>query len=170
MSATEHALRVEIGVLYFDHHDWLQQWLKRKLGDSAQAADLAQDTFVRLLAREEVIAAREPRAFLTTVAQRLLSNHRRRQALEQSYLDALCHLPPSLTPSPEQRVLLLETLFEIDAMLDGLPLPVRRAFLLSQLDGLSHAEIADELDISLATVKRHLVRAAGQCYFSLAAD
>ncbi|MFL9926842.1 sigma-70 family RNA polymerase sigma factor [Herbaspirillum lusitanum] len=167
MSVTENALRLEVGMLYTDHHDWLQQWLKRKLGDAAQAADLAQDTFLRLLTREELIAAREPRAFLTTVAQRLVFNHHRRQTLERAYLDALACLPPAQSPSPEQRALLLETLFEIDAMLDGLPLVVRRAFLLSQLDGMTQAEIATELDISLATVKRYLVKAAAQCYFSM---
>jgi RNA polymerase sigma-19 factor, ECF subfamily len=169
MAVNENALRVEIGLLYCDHHDWLHQWLRKKLGDGAQAADLVQDTFLRLLNREEPIAAREPRAFLTTVAQRLVSNYRRRQALEYAYLDALACLPQELAPSPEQRALLLETLFEIDALLDGLPSLVKRAFLLSHLDGMSHADIAAELKISLATVKRYLVKAACQCYFALAA-
>jgi RNA polymerase sigma factor (sigma-70 family) len=168
MAVNENALRAEIGLLYCDHHDWLHQWLRKKLGDGAQAADLVQDTFLRLLNREEPIAAREPRAFLTTVAQRLVSNYRRRQALEYAYLEALSCLPQELSPSPEQRALLLETLFEIDALLDGLPVLVKRAFLLSHLDGMSHAEIAAELRISLATVKRYLVKAACQCYFALA--
>ena len=61
-------------------------------------------------------------------------------------------------------------LVEIDTVLSGLPAQVRRAFLLAQLDGLSQAEIAAELGISLSTVKRHLVRAGAQCYFGLAPD
>jgi len=44
-------------------------------------------------------------------------------------------------------------------MLDGLPPPVKRAFLLRQLDELPQEDIARRLGISLATVKRHLQRA-----------
>jgi RNA polymerase sigma-70 factor (ECF subfamily) len=48
-----------------------------------------------------------------------------------------------------------------------LPSPVKRAFLLAQIDGLSHAEIGARLGISVATVKRHLSKAALRCYFAL---
>lgn len=168
MSANENALHQEISTLYSDHNNWLQGWLRKKLGDASKAADLAHDTFLRLLAREELIAAREPRAFLTTVAQRVLFTHWRREELERAYLDALMSVPESLTPSPEERAILLEGLLEIDRMLGTLPAPVRRAFLHAQLDGMSHAEIAAELNISITTVKRYLVRAGTQCYFALA--
>ncbi|MDD3484875.1 sigma factor, partial [Azovibrio restrictus] len=33
--------------LYRDHHGWLQGWLRRRLGNAHEAADLAQDTFLR---------------------------------------------------------------------------------------------------------------------------
>ncbi len=161
------ALNRQVQGLYVEHHRWLQAWLRRKLDCPARAADLMQDTFVRLLARDEAVELREPRAFLTTVAQRLLYNHWRREALEQAWQETLAHLPPETMPSPEQRAILLETLTEIDRLLDGLPLAVRRAFLMAQLDGLPQAEIARRLGVSLATVKRHLVRAGLRCYFAL---
>lgn len=168
MPAAQTALHSEISTLYTNHHGWLQGWLRKKLGDAHQAADLAHDTFVRLLAREEPVDAREPRAFLTTVAQRVLFNHYRRQKLERAYLDALALAPQAVAMSPEDRAILLETLVEIDAMLDGLPTVVKRAFLLSQLDGLKHADIAQELGLSVTTVKRYLVKAGVQCYFAVA--
>ena len=71
--STSSSVHQEIATLYTDHHGWLQGWLRKKLGDVHQAADLAHDTFMRLLAREEPVQAREPRAFLTTVAQRVLA-------------------------------------------------------------------------------------------------
>ena len=159
MPLAEPLQRQDIATLYADHHGWLQGWLRKKLGSTACAADVAQDTFMRLLDREEAVAAREPRAFLATVAQRVLFNHYRRQKLEQAYLDALAQLPPLHAPSPEERALLLATVFELDRMLDGLPPPVKRAFLLRQLDELPQEDIARRLGISLATVKRHLQRA-----------
>jgi RNA polymerase sigma-19 factor, ECF subfamily len=169
MLSNETVLHYEVQALYVEHHTWLRSWLKRKLGCAHRAGDLAHDTFLRLLARDEPVDAREPRALLTTVAQRVLYNHWRRQQIEQAWLEALAHAPEPLAPSPEERALVVETLCEIDALLDGLPAAVKRAFLLSQLDGASHAEIAAELNISLATVKRHLVRAASQCFFAMQA-
>lgn len=167
MPAPENVVSREIGGLYEQHHRWLRSWLGRRLGDAHQAADLAHDIFVRLLSREEPVEVREPRAFLTTVAQRVLVSYHRRQHLERAYLDALARWPQPLAMSPEERAIILETLVEVDRMLDGLPATVRRAFLLSQLDGLKQAEIARKLNISLATVKRYLVKAGMHCMFSV---
>ena len=67
--------------LYSAHHNWLTHWLRQRLGCPHSAADLAQDTFMRLLQARETPALNEPRAFLTTVAKRVLFNHYRRQDL-----------------------------------------------------------------------------------------
>ena len=50
MSSTESLEHRELGRLYRDHHGWLRGWLLRRLNVPAEAADLAQDTFLRLLA------------------------------------------------------------------------------------------------------------------------
>ena len=152
-----------IQTLYLHHHGWLDGWLRKKMGNHADAADLAQDTFIRVMLSGDSEQLREPRAFLTTVASGLVSNFYRRKKLELAYEEALLHLPADHTPSPEARAVVLETLLEIDALLDGLPLEVRQAFLYSQLDGMSQAEIAAELKVSVSTVKRHIVRAIQQC-------
>ena len=156
-----------VEVLYQDHHSWLTGWLRRKLGCPQSAADLAQDTFMRLLTARETPTLAEPRAFLTVVAKRVLFNHYRRQDLERAYLQALAQMPEQVVPSEEERAIILQTLMELDQLLDGLPSPVKRAFLLAQIDGLSHAEIGARLGISVATVKRHLSKAALRCYFAL---
>jgi RNA polymerase sigma factor (sigma-70 family) len=153
--------------LYQAHHNWLTAWLRRRLGCPHSAADLAQDTFVKLLLAREAPQIVEPRAFLTTVAKRVLSNHFRRQDLERAWLQALADMPECMAPSEEERAIILETLLELDRLLDGLPVAVKRAFLLAQVDGLSHGEIAAQLGISIATVKRHLNKAALRCYFAL---
>lgn len=155
--------------LYSDHYGWLRNWLQRKLGCAYQAADLTHDTFVRLLTSPHVESIVEPRAFLTTVAKRVLANHYRRREIERAYLDALAILPEPRTPSPEARAIVLETLVEIDLMLDGLPVLAKQVFLLAQVDGLPYAGIAKELGISVSTVKRYLLKAARFCYFGIAA-
>ena len=79
----------------------------------------------------------------------------------------MAQMPELVAPSEEERAIILQTLMELDQLLDGLPRLVKRAFLLAQVDGLSYGEIAKELGISIATVKRHLNKAALRCYFAL---
>ena len=163
MSSAPSASHPDISTLYAAHHGWLQGWLRRKVGNAFDAADLAQDTFVRILGARELQHIEAPRAYLTTVAKGVLVNWCRRQALERAWLDALALLPEPEAPSPEQRAVVLETLHEIDAMLDALPPLVRRAFLLSQLDGMKYDDIAAQLNVSLTSVKRYMAQAFRQC-------
>mgnify|MGYP003525321620 CR=1 FL=1 len=153
----------DVAVLYRQQHSWLQNWLRRRLNCSQSAADLAQDTFMRLLAKEQVPELHAPRTFLAKVAQSVLSNHYRRQKLERAYLEALAAMPARVAPSVETQAILLETLIALDAALEGLERPVRQAFLWSQVDGLGHAEIAGRLDISITTVKRYIIKAGAMC-------
>lgn len=152
-----------VGTLYSEHHGWLLAWLRRKLACRDDAAELAQDTFMRLLTAREQVAIREPRAYLTTIASALVINHRQRARLEQAYLDALLITSETSRPSPEERLIVLQALMEIDRVLQALPAKARQVFLLSQLDGMIYADIASHLDISLSTVKRHMVLAFRQC-------
>lgn len=161
------ASTLNIETLYCAHHGWLQDWLHRKLGNSFEAADLAHDTFMRLLSSSNTPSSlTEPRAFLTTVAQRVLANHWRREKLEKAYLEALSQTPRDLEWSPEERAVLLETLLELDYLLDGLPLIVKKTFLMTQLDGLTHAQVGQALSISVPTVKRYIAKALQRCYFA----
>ena len=165
MSAGECAKADAVRILYSDHHRWLCGWLRGKLGCVHSADDLAHDTFLGLFRSHDLLGIREPRAYLATIARRLVANHYRRRAIEQAYLDAIATLPEPQVPSQEDRVILIETLVEIDCRLDGLPAKVKRAFLLSQLEGLTYAEIAKRLRVSVSSVKLYMLRATQQCYF-----
>ena len=87
MSSGEPSYQAAITELYCAHHGWLFGWLRRKLGCAHNAADLAHDTFARILnARESVATLREPRAFLSTTARRLIIDQVRRKQIENAYL------------------------------------------------------------------------------------
>lgn len=80
----------DIVLLYSDHHGWLVGWLRRRLGNPCDAADLAHDTFVRVPGKPQALhGVREPRAWLSTIAHGLVVDHTRRAALKRACLDAI---------------------------------------------------------------------------------
>ncbi len=148
--------------LYRAHHLWLRGWLHKKLGCGQQAAELAQDTFLKLLIRP--CNPEQPQAYLLTIARRLVFESWRRRDLERAWLAELAHMPEHVIPSEEERAIWLETLLAIDALLDGLSANARRAFLLSQLEGYTYADIADELGVSVSRVRQYMTQALTRCY------
>ncbi|MCH4272668.1 sigma-70 family RNA polymerase sigma factor [Kerstersia gyiorum] len=167
MSTGSSAQHDALATMYQSHHGWLRTWLQRRLGNTADAADLAQDAFLRLLAADgdaiQAATVREPRAYLKTVAGGLLVNFLRRRTLEQAYMDALASRPENLAPSPEERAMAIETLCELDALLHSLPAKARQAFLLAQLEGMNTMEIAQKLQVSDRMVRKYLVQALAHC-------
>lgn len=155
--------------LYTAHHGWLQGWLRHRLGDSFAAADLAHDTFLRVLCRARP-EPDEPKAYLATIARGLLVDHWRRQDVERAFLATLAEQGEALAASPEERSLLLEALCRIDALLDQLRPAVREAFLLSQIDGLTYAAIGARLGVSERMVKKYMGQAMLHCLQADAAN
>lgn len=150
--------------LYETDHAWLCQWFRSRLGSRDEAADLAQDTFLRVLRKsDELPHIREPRAYLTTIARGLVNDHWRKRSLERAWLETLALLPNELAFSPERLLSMQQTLQQLDSMLSGLAPKAREVFVLSQLDGLSYAEIAGRLKLSERTVKRYMAQGFELC-------
>ncbi|MEJ5127542.1 sigma-70 family RNA polymerase sigma factor [Comamonas sp. MYb21] len=153
-----------IEALYKNHHAWLQSWLRRRLGNAGDAADLAHDTFIRLMVSpRNVDAADEPRAFLTHVAKGLVVDLWRRREIERAYLETLQALPEPHAASPETQLQVIEALVQIDRLLAGLAPKTRQVFLLAQLDGLSLQQISDQVAMPVITVRRHIHKALLLC-------
>ena len=170
MSSGEPPYQAAITELYCEHHGWLFGWLRRKLGCAQNAADLAQDTFTRILnARESVATLREPRAFLSTTARRLIIDQVRRKQIENAYLQELALTAEALEgfQSPEQILTTLEALEQIAFILEGMQDKARQAFVLYYLDGLTQSEIARQLKLSDRTVRKYLIQALLHCSHSL---
>lgn len=162
MAALEPTLRDEMGTLYGEHHHWLFSWLRRKLGCEHHAADVAQDTFMRILgSSQSLFGINEPRAFLTTTAQRLLIDRARRAAIEEAYLAelALWIQEEDFHPSAEQSAMVLEMLTLAGAALHPLSARVQEAFLLHYFHGETHSAVAEQLGVSTKSVQKYLIQA-----------
>ena len=150
--------------LFGDHHGWLLQRLRARLGCSSDAADMASETFAQVVALDDPHSIREPRALLTTIAKRLIYASWRRRDLERAFLEALANEPEPTVPSAEQQAIAVEALVEIDRLLDSLSSRARAAFLYSQLDGMTYAEIARELGVSAPRVHQYVVQGLRACF------
>ncbi len=163
MSAPSPSFSRDFQQIYSCHHGWLQNWLRRRLGHGGDAADIAQDTFERLLRLGSLVGIREPRAYLCTLAGRLAINHQRRQQIETLCIETLALTGDAQAMSVEQRHLLHEVLCRLDALLDRLKPKARQVFLLSQLEDLTYREIAAEMGISDRMVKKYMAQAMFHC-------
>lgn len=169
MSAVPASSTPALGRFYQDHQSWLRAWFSRRLHCNDTACDLVQDTFVRVLLRPQAaIGLRTPRAYLTTIAHGLLIDHWRRRSLEQAYLEALAAVPISHAPSPEEQVVMLRCLDEVDRMLAELAPKARQAFVLAQFGGLGYADIASQLGVTERTVKRYVAHGFECCLLAMA--
>ena len=61
--------------------------------------------------------------------------------------------------SPEELMIVSELEQKIRNAIDDLPMERRKIFILSRYDGLSYAEIAEELGISIKTVENQMGKA-----------
>ncbi|XAH25352.1 sigma-70 family RNA polymerase sigma factor [Xylophilus sp. GW821-FHT01B05] len=156
-----------IETLYSDHHGWLRGWLRKKLGNAFDAADLAHDTYVRVLVSGCTPQPEQSRRHLSQIANGLVIDLYRRRQIEAAYLEALSLQPERQAPSEEARALVIEALVEIDTILHRLPGKARTALLLCKLDGLSYREIAAKLQVSVSSVEKYIAAGLQACYQAL---
>lgn len=147
----------------------LQRFLGGRMGNKADADDLAQDTFVRWLDSAGSAPVQQSRPLLFRIARNLMVDHWRRQqvragkglieldehAAEQD--DALQTEGPLAMMEQQQRLHMLAE------ALEDLPPKRKQAFTLHKFDGLSQAAVAQQMGISLSMVEKHIALAMLHC-------
>lgn len=159
--------------LYCDHHGWLRSWLYRRLGNASDAADLAHDTFLRLIgarSQPHFDSVLEARAYLRTAAKNLCVNLWRRQEIERAWLDTLATTPEALYPSPERQAMVLQALEEIAVMLQAISPKAARAFTLAVVCEMTDDEVGAELGVSGRMVRKYVAQAMLGCLSLRASD
>lgn len=148
-----------------EHYADLLAFLARRMGNVEKAADVAQDTYLRLASLSDTAHILEPRAFVFRVAGNLaidrLRQEQRRAALHIDDSDSHDCCDP--LASPEKRFLAVEAVEQLDKALAQLPSKARLALLLSRIEGLTHAQIAVRLGVSESMVGKYIVQAMRHC-------
>lgn len=133
------------------------------MANVADAAELPQNAFMRLLLGIERFELKALRALLRTSARGVVVDHWRREEIERAYIESIAHLSEALAPSAEARALVLELLEDIARLLEGLKPEVRKVFLMVQCDWLTYKLITKQMGISLRSVERYVAEALYYC-------
>ncbi|CAH0248885.1 putative RNA polymerase sigma factor FecI [Pseudomonas carnis] len=139
-------------------------FLNAKLGNRQVAEDVVHDAYVRVLERASDTPIEQPRAFLYRTALNLVIDGHRRNALRQSEpLEVLDNEERFAACSPHASHHQGQRLEMLERALAELPAACRDSFLLRKLEGLSHLQIAERLNISRSLVEKHIVNAMKHC-------
>jgi len=124
-------------------------------GNTAQAEDIASETFVRVWTVRDTIRAASVKAYLFTIARNLHNDGRRRESRQVELPEGL--LDPG--PGPEVEARDRQALEAVLRALQAIPEVDRAALLMRAQDGLPYEEIAGALGLSLAAVRVKVHRA-----------
>lgn len=143
----------------------LLNFFRHRLAQSQDAADLAQESWSRLMRYRQDQPPASLRSLLFTIARNVLKNHWRWSSLHQleqatdfTELDVA-----SEVPGVERQWQARRYLQALEVTVAGMPDKRRTVFLLSRVEGLSNAEVAQRCGISVKMVEKHLAKAIVQC-------
>lgn len=148
MSAASAHLAVGVGRL--------AAYVRRRLRDPDRTEDVVQETVMRVIEQERKRVIEQPLAYAFRVADSIIhADARKGMHLDlDDHADLMCDLPLA-----DEVLDYRQRMARFQAALGALPALRRAVFVRRHLDGRSRQEIADELNLSLEAVKKHLVRA-----------
>ena len=149
--------------VFRDYHARLCSFAYSYLQNRSEAEEVVQDLFLALWQKREQLEVRTSlRAYLFTAVRNRVLNRSARASLEKLHLEQLD--PPDLESTPENtavedHITTEQIAARVQAAMTELPDGCRRVLQLRWQDGLSYAEIAEALGISIKGVENQLARA-----------
>jgi len=148
----------------------LERYVRRFLGNNADAADVSQEAFMRVYAAELGGQTPVSEALLFTVARNLALSELRKRTTRATDatedMDSLGMIAPGSNPESlmEERQLIAA----IETAMTHMAPKCLEVFRLRKIENLTHAEIGERLNISTKTVERHITRALQLCHEAVA--
>jgi RNA polymerase sigma factor (sigma-70 family) len=154
------------------YHDSLIRFLRQRLRVKEDAADVAQEAYIRMMQYEGSRQIQSPSSMLfriaINVANDLGRSEQTRRVSSQCSLDGLELVSDRPTPdrelSAEQD---LELLYEA---IERLPPKCQQVFLLSRAQRMTYPEIARHCGISVKMVEKHISHALAVCMKKVGGD
>lgn len=147
------------------YHNSLLSFLRQRLRVPDDAADVAQEAYIRMLQYEGSCEVRSPSSLLFRVAINIANDLSRleqvRHASDHTSLDGL-DIDSGLA-APEREVAAEQELGRLYEVIERLPPKCRQVFLLSRIQCMTYPEIASHCGISVKMVEKHISHALMVC-------
>jgi RNA polymerase sigma factor (sigma-70 family) len=147
----------------YDHYSVaLQRYLLRRLRGPQEVRDLEQEVYLRLLRVQDAELVRNPQAYMYRIASHVVHEFRQRAREESVTFDSASaeeHEAHEPRIAADRLAEELHAERQVSRILKKLPARWRAMFILHVRDGLTHAEVAERLNISVHTVKKQMFRA-----------
>ena len=140
----------------------LRIFLSRRLRNDADAPDLAQEVFLRLMRIQHHETIRSPEAYLFTVASHVLHQHTLKQSATPPFLDIselFSELDLTSGDDPASKADLAQRIERLERSLKELPPKLSTTLMLHRFAGFSIEEIGQHLGVARPTAKKYLARA-----------
>lgn len=144
------------------YHPGLLRFLRQRLRNDEDAADAAQETYVRLVqSYRRTLGGETAYTLIFRIAANIANDHLRRRkthhATDHCSLEQVA--PVSEAPSQERQVSARQQLDLLYAAIERLPPKCQQVFLLNRVDRMSYPQIARRCGISVKMVEKHIARA-----------
>lgn len=149
------------------HESKLLAYIHRRCRDATLAEDIMQETLLRVIEQSRKTEIAQPLAYAYRVADSVIFAQARKQKLETGIGDADFE---SETPLADETLEYKQRTAIFERALAGLTPMRRTVFVKRYLEHKSRQAIADDLGISLESVKKHLVRAMADLAWAASQD
>ncbi len=145
----------------------LMSYFLRRTGNHAEAEDLTQQVFMRLISADNLDAVEHAEGYVFTIATNLLKDRGKRASLrfERSFPQIDLNLVAEISAeaiedrSPERVLLARETLAGALKALEALGERTRDIFILHKVENMRHREIAEFYGLSVSSVEKYVIKA-----------
>jgi len=147
------------------HYKPILHFIRQRVKNTADAEDLTQEVFYKLInTNQKGTEIRNAQSWLYTTARNILTDYYRKKKIPTEEIEANnVESPPliaeELTLSEEQRTKLQTYL---RSLVNELPETYRKIIQMSELEGFSQKEIAEELGMNYTTVRSKVQRGRQQ--------
>ena len=146
------------------HYDSLIHYLRSRVGSDAEARDIAQEAYLRLLRYREHQDAASLKALVFRIATNLVNMRARTVRARPGHepLEAALEVPAN-DPTPERQLLTEEQLTRLTEVIRRLPPKCQQVFVLNRFHHMGYQEIAARLGVSVKMVEKHIAHALSIC-------
>jgi RNA polymerase sigma factor (sigma-70 family) len=147
-----------------EHNEDLVRYISRRVRSVADAREIAQEAYVRLLRLDRKDLIREPRSYLYRIAANVLYEFQlKRHADQAGLLRWRSELGQGAAANGDPEIEMLALRRVMEAALAQLSPKCRAVLILHRRDGLTYQEIAVEIGISVSMVKKYLMQGLRHC-------